>query len=476
MKPPLTLSILLLALLLLFFGCAQPDSPGLPAKNIGAAREAPAPPSPASPSPPSAPSASPIQSASPIPPGSPAFPSPPSAPISPPPNSSAPSVSPPASNSSSSLSSLNFLAIPGTGRYRPDFSIPGRTMSDAFYYYSPLLATLLSSEEWEGRSIIETSGRYDSRENICEMWYRAGPAGREAIGYARSDDSNCRRWQKLSRPVLTDPQGVLMPYVFEKDGLYWMLAKRNMDRGFWLYRSSNKFDWTLAQTEPILLPSSDPAAWDYEIHNPAILFQGETGYLFYEGANGTHWAFQVGAIPVRWTRADGKPGTAGPVSGGPHPSANASAVLVLDGPRPAKPILPANEAFWRAGAVGNPEIIPIPERHAVMLIAGGFPPYAGGNTSLWAIGCASANESGNLSDPSAWSDCPRFLLVATQFHVADPSLIVTRFNKTDNLVLLYSLNQQFIHQTHSNLSLGEFYDQMMAPVPGGGAAARSKRT
>ncbi len=348
------------------------------------------------------------------------------------------------------LPSLDPGYVNGTGPARVILQ-PPQTISQALYYYSPITATLLATEPWEGTSIIETSGLYDSKSNACEMWYRAGPPGREAIGYARSADSKCRVWEKLPHPVLTDPGGVLMPYVFQKDGAYYMLAKRNVDHGLWLYKSTDKFNWTLAGPSPLLLPSNDSSAWDYEIHNPAIYFQGNEGTLFYEGANGTHWALQIGAIPVRWTGSG----------------------LALSGPRPAQPVLPAEEALWRWGSVGNPEIVGIPERHAVMLIAGGEPPGSSGqNGGSWAMGCAVADASSNLSDHASWTDCPNFVLLSRGLHVADPSLIVTNFQKEDNLLLLYSYGQQLIHQAHANLSLGEFYDAQTEPVPGGGAAAR----
>lgn len=324
------------------------------------------------------------------------------------------------------------------------------TMSQALTYYAPLTPTIMANQPWEGDSIIEVSGLFDQELGTCEFWYRAGPTGREAIGYARSLDSSCRRWEKLLHPVLTADGGVLMPHVFKRDGQYWMLAKRNADGGFWLYRSADKFNWTLAQSRPILSPPGDRSAWDYEMHNPTLLLRGDEGYVFYEGANGTHWAFQVGAIPVRWS----------------------SSGLELAGARSGSPLFGAEEVFWRWASIGNPDIVHVPERKSVMLLAGGMPPAGVIQSGEWIIGCAVANDMDDLANRSSWKDCPNFLLLTEGVHLADPSMVVVRSGGQTHLTMLYSWAQKTIHSAHANLTLGQFYDSMMVPAPGGGAAAK----
>jgi beta-1,2-mannobiose phosphorylase / 1,2-beta-oligomannan phosphorylase len=157
---------------------------------------------------------------------------------------------------------------------------------------------LVADQRWEGPAVMCPSVLWDERRHEYRMWYSAGGQYEpRAIGYATSPDG--RRWTKNgNRPVfLPDPN-----VAWERNRVTACHVVRNGDWhimfyiGFYnttsaqigLARSRDGIrGWELHPANPIIRPSHDPKAWDYDaVYRPFAIRESERWLLWYNGRRG----------------------------------------------------------------------------------------------------------------------------------------------------------------------------------------------
>lgn len=151
---------------------------------------------------------------------------------------------------------------------------------------------LAPEESWEGSSVMCPNVIHEDGAGY-KMWYSGGAQFEPlAIGYAES--SNGVDWRRKPQPVLSaavdkfDCARVAgSSVVADRDGYtMFYIGFRNVEEaGICVARSNTGFDnWERHPHNPILAPTNDPAAWDYDsIYRPAVLKENDRWLMWYNG-------------------------------------------------------------------------------------------------------------------------------------------------------------------------------------------------
>lgn len=110
---------------------------------------------------------------------------------------------------------------------------------------------------------------------------------------------------------------------------------------------------------------------------------------------------------------------------------------------------------------GNPYIEVIPDRDAILVLAGSV--NTKGRT-LWQIMANYASITADLSDPASWTESPYFEVLYVGMHTADPDLVVLPASKTYGLLMGYMYNQASSYQCYFDMTLNELYDAIVSGV------------
>lgn len=111
---------------------------------------------------------------------------------------------------------------------------------------------------------------------------------------------------------------------------------------------------------------------------------------------------------------------------------------------------------------GNPYIEVIPDRDAILVLAGSV--NTKGRT-LWQIMANYASITADLSDPTSWTESPYFEVLYAGMHTADPDLVVLPASKTYGLLMGFMYNQASSYQVYFDMTLTELYDAIVAGNP-----------
>ena len=256
------------------------------------------------------------------------------------------------------------------------------------------------------KDAVEPNLFYNKNTRLYEMAYRytekgKPPIGYEQIGYASSKDGET--WVKQKTPALKTADGVVTPYVFEKDGTNYMLVKNNKDRAVYLYQSDDKKSWKPAGNEPVILPSSDEKAFDYDIWTPAVVFDRNKAYFYYEAKGvGTGTQPRIGVATADWKNG-----------------------RFTNVKKSTTPLLSEGETYFGAFGVGNPHsALYVPERNAYMLFLGGVKSSQSLGPNYWTIGVMHADLGSDLTAHDSWKNSAYYLVDDANRHSAGPSVLV----------------------------------------------------
>ncbi len=164
--------------------------------------------------------------------------------------------------------------------------------------------------EWDGDSIFSPAVIFDG--GLFHMWYSGWHNNRERVGYATSPDGGV--WTKyFDNPVMdVGPPGswndwIVRPgAVILDDGVLkmWFSAFDTTPIGRIGYAESlDGIAWTVRQDG--VLAGGGPGAWDLDVVNPSVVFDGQIYHMWYVGmdalpeqehrigyafsGDGTHW-------------------------------------------------------------------------------------------------------------------------------------------------------------------------------------------
>lgn len=281
-------------------------------------------------------------------------------------------------------------------------------------------------DPWEGSLLHETSDFYHNGEYI--RWYGANSAPYK-IGFANSSDGV--NWNEYSgNPILGDYED--RQYVVKDDlDHFYMFVKDESDGNLYLY---NVTDYTnpiiLNGGSPVYTHSTTTSDWDYQIYNPAVEIVNDVWHMILEGHALTGY-FKIGYAYSNLTEMDW--------------SAHRTSSAVITDP----------EGF----NAGNPYLVHVPERNALLTV------YGETMSPDWGIVGGWASLSDDLTSSSSWHRSDNLLIKETGKHIADPHMI-TNFNSTFPLMMSYGYTQNVIYQVYFALSLTEFYDRLVGVVYG----------
>lgn len=114
-----------------------------------------------------------------------------------------------------------------------------------------------------------------------------------------------------------------------------------------------------------------------------------------------------------------------------------------------------------AGNTGNPVLIYVPDRNALLAIYGDI------NTANWTLKAKYASLSSNLGLAASWVDAPGFFRHEPGVDLTDPAIVFsTSPERGWGVMLHYNYAQFKAHAAYGNVTLDEFYDLVTAPTTG----------
>lgn len=269
-----------------------------------------------------------------------------------------------------------------------------------------------------GQSVIINS------DGSCDDWWYLGSGVKHAV----ATDPYCRVW---GTAVSATGIGTLGYYtdVFQDPATptIWYLAISGSPDGtghwpIYLYSSTDKNTWTIANGgNPILTPSATGTDYYYSLFNPSIMVIGSTWYMANDA--GTSTGFSGYTLMASATGC--------PSSCNFNLNISASTINVTQ---------------------GNPDLVYVPDRNAVMLFQ---------SPSLWGVIVTTASTSSNLLLPASWTTQPCFNLWYPNVNgPSDPTVYwsPTRGMKGFEGLLSYSNYQTEGDQAYTNLTMDQFYD------------------
>jgi len=176
------------------------------------------------------------------------------------------------------------------------------------------------SGEWDSNRLDGAAVIHDGM--LFHMWYSGwGTGGYERVGYATSPDGTF--WTKhTGNPVmdvgaagtfddeLVRPTAVVLDggtYKMWYGGCHYSTGPFVCHAGY--AESSDGITWSKRQ-DPVLSPSDDPTAWDFEIAaNPYVIFDGATYHMWFSGASANHWSigYAFSSDGIEWTKYSDNP-------------------------------------------------------------------------------------------------------------------------------------------------------------------------
>jgi hypothetical protein len=110
-----------------------------------------------------------------------------------------------------------------------------------------------------------------------------------------------------------------------------------------------------------------------------------------------------------------------------------------------------------SGTTGNPWLVYVPERQAVLAIAGAIP------NVTWVLRAWSAPVSADLRQAASWTPAPGFGMQTAGIHLTDPSLVFSDV-KPWGTMLAYHYNQLDAWRVYGPQTAVEFFDLVTVPT------------
>lgn len=260
----------------------------------------------------------------------------------------------------------------------------------------------------------------------CDDWFKVVQTHR--VYYAYATDAYCQTWTlgNGGQPVI--PGGYVYPNVFKVGTTFYMTTLYAGDYHLYLWSSTDKVTWALANGgQPVLHHGTHNADWFYTLINTTVAVDG-TGrwHLLLEGKDNLGNNFHTGYSYS--TLADG-----------PNFDTHLSAAPVF------------------SGTSGNPWLVYVPERNALLAVAGAIP------NVTWVLRAWSASLAADLEQASAWVPSPGFSMQAVGVHLTDPSLVFSD-QKPWSAMLAYHYNQLDGWRAYGSQTVTEFYDAVTIPL------------
>lgn len=257
-----------------------------------------------------------------------------------------------------------------------------------------------------------------------DAWFRDTSTGQILYAYRQIDEA---AWIVRQAVTFTNPSlsSVLFPCVFQVGATYYMVVTDSACKHLWLYSSTDKVTWAgLNGGNPVYGAATGSGAWNSQMFNAAIAVVEGVWHLLIEAKSSTS-NFHVGY---------GK----STLAAGPDFGAWMS----------SGPVLPDSS--------GNPCLISVPERHAVMAIYGDL---SGGH---WVLRARTADISYDLTQAASWVEAPGFLVSAEGVHLSDPAIL---FTPRGRCLLGFTSAQRDGRFAVGDLTPTEFYDQATLTAP-----------
>lgn len=267
---------------------------------------------------------------------------------------------------------------------------------------------------------------YIDAAGVCHNWYKKASTHR--IYYAYSTDPLYQTWTigNGGNPVI--PAGYVYPSVFVIGSTFYMLTVFSGDLYMW--SSTDKVTWSLANNgNPVLTHSGVNSSWFYQVINSAVAVIGSTLHLILEGKDNLGNNFAIG---YAWST----------LAEGPNFNLHISAAPIF------------------AGVSGNPALVYVPDRNALLAVAGAIP------NATWVLRAWSASLSSDLSLAASWTLAPGFNLAVSGIHLTDPSIVFRDADDDEKpwrTMLAYNYNQADGWRAYGPLTLDQFYDLVTDP-------------
>jgi len=265
--------------------------------------------------------------------------------------------------------------------------------------------------------------------DTCHVFYSAGGG---ALYHAIATDALCRT---LSGAAATNITACRFPAVFYFEG-YFYCATHIVDQGpLYMYASTDGVTWGILNAgNPVMSAGAGIYA---HFWNPCIAMD--------EDGDTMHFVIEAGVaadqsdVGLGYSHGSLAELLASDVSGTFSFESNLSAELIIPGG-------------------GNPFIQAIPERDAILILAGNINVI----DEWWRIRAHYASTAADLSLAASWTMSPYFKVEYEGMHTADPDLIALPASKTYGLLMGYMYNQSSSYQLYFDMTLLELYDAIVA--------------
>ncbi len=261
--------------------------------------------------------------------------------------------------------------------------------------------------------------------DTCHTWYKKVSTSR--IHYAYSTDPLHQTWTDGNggQPVIPPATGY--PSVFVVGSTYYMLTQYT-GSNLYLWSSTDKVTWALANNgNPVFTHSAVNASWFFQVINAAVVVVGSTLHLVCEGKDNLGNNFAIG---YAWST----------LAEGPNFNNHISSAAIF------------------SGVSGNPAMVYVPDRNALLVIAGAIP------NVTWELRAWSASLGSDLTLAASWTQAPGFGMQTSGVHLTDPSFVfTTSTTKPWRTMLAYNYAQLDGWRAYGHLGLTEFYDLVTDP-------------
>jgi hypothetical protein len=260
----------------------------------------------------------------------------------------------------------------------------------------------------------------------CDNWFKVVQTHR--VYYAYATDAYCQTWTlgNGGQPVI--PGGYVYPNVFKVGPTYYMTTLYAGDYHLYLWSSTDKTTWALANGgQPVLHHGTVNSQWFYTLINTTVAVDG-TGrwHLLLEGKDNLGNNFHTGY-------------SYSTLAEGPNFDTHLSAAPVF------------------SGTTGNPWLVFVPERNALLAVAGAIP------ASTWVLRAWSASLGADLTQAVNWTLALGFGMQTADVHLTDPSVVFSS-TKPWGTMLAYHHNQLDGWRAYGPASATGWFDQVTIPT------------
>lgn len=274
---------------------------------------------------------------------------------------------------------------------------------------------------------IETSRIMEG--NTCTVFYSSGGG---ALMYAWANDALCKTMHLVGA---TDIAACRFPHVFKFDGYYYCIS-HIVDQGpMYMWRSLTGMAWTILNGgNPVMSRSVDTSSIYRYFWNPAICMDPDGDTMHFVIECGTQGDQSDVGLGYAW---------------------HSLSYLLSHVDFTFNPQLSSDQIIPGGG---NPEIKYIPDRAALLVLAGSV--NTKGRT-YWQIMASYAYLGNNLFLPESWTESPFFQVSYPGMHTADPDLIEMPATKTYGILMGYMYNQASSYQCYFDMTLTELFDAIV---------------